>query len=88
MSVLNTGAAPAQFIGTLQKLHAGGTVYNIDDEASFYLGGGFVEIPPGGEALVGVAFDVPPGTVPESIELHFDPLSPGVQLPFLLTKQQ
>jgi hypothetical protein len=81
MSVVNTSDAPAQFLGTLQKLHAGGTTYNIDDEATFYVGGGFVEIPPGGEALVGVAYDVPPGTVAESIELHTDPLSPGVQLP-------
>jgi Protein of unknown function (DUF2510)/Domain of unknown function (DUF4352) len=81
MSVVNTGDAPAQFLGTLQKLNAGGTTYNIDDEATFYVGGGYVEIPPGGEALVGVAYDVPPGTVAESIELHFDPVSPGVQLP-------
>jgi hypothetical protein len=81
ISVINTSDAPAQFLGTLQKLHAGGTTYNIDDEATFYIGGGFVEIPPGGEAIVGVAYDVPPGTVAESIELHVDPLSPGVQLP-------
>ena len=81
MTVLNRGETPAQFIGTMQRLHAGGITYNIDDEATFYVGGGFVELPPGGEATVGVAFDVPPGTVGESIELHFDPLSPGVQLP-------
>jgi Protein of unknown function (DUF2510)/Domain of unknown function (DUF4352) len=81
MSVVNTSDVPAQFLGTLQKLHAGGATYNIDDEATFYVGGGFVEIPPGREALVGVAYDVPPGTVAESIELHVDPLSPGVQLP-------
>jgi len=81
LTVHNTGEAPAQFLGTLQRLHAGGTTYNIDDEATFYVGGGFVEIPPGGEAVVGVAFDVPPGTVGEAIELHFDPLSPGIQLP-------
>jgi Protein of unknown function (DUF2510)/Domain of unknown function (DUF4352) len=81
VSVINTSDAPAQFLGTLQKLHAGDTTYNNDDEATFFVGGGFVEIPPGGEALVGVAYDVPPGTVAESIELHVDPLSPGVQLP-------
>jgi hypothetical protein len=81
MSVINTSDAPAQFLGTLQKLHAGGTTYTIDDEATFYVGGGFVEIPPGGEVVVGVAYDVPPGTVAESIELHTDPLSPGVRLP-------
>ena len=77
----NTGADPAQFLGTFQKLKAAGTVYNIDDQASFYTGGGLVEIPPGGQVDVGVAYDVPPGTVPETIELHADPISPGVELP-------
>ena len=81
LTVRNTSPDPGQFLGTFQKLKAAGTVYNIDDEASFYSGGGVVEIPPGGEVNVGVAYDVPPGTVPESIELHADPISPGVELP-------
>ncbi|WP_099459192.1 hypothetical protein [Mycobacterium lehmannii] len=67
--------------GALQKLHAGNTVYSIDDEAMFYVGGGFVEIDSGAEALVGLAYDVPTGTVPGFIEVHADPLSPGVQTP-------
>jgi hypothetical protein len=81
LTVRNTSPDPGQFLGTFQKLKAAGAVYTIDDEASFYTGGGFVEIPPGGEVNVGVAYDVPPGTVPESIELHADPISPGVELP-------
>ncbi|VEG45247.1 uncharacterized membrane-bound protein [Mycolicibacterium flavescens] len=81
LSVVNDGDATAQFLGTLQKLHAGNTVYSIDGEATFYVGGGFVEIPPGAEALVGLAYDAPPGTVPEFIEAHADPLSPGAQIP-------
>jgi Domain of unknown function (DUF4352)/Protein of unknown function (DUF2510) len=81
LSVVNTSTETATFLGTFQKLKAGGTTYSIDDEASFYVGGGFAEIPPGGQIDVGVAYDVPPGTVPESIELHADPLSPGVELP-------
>nr|WP_090276719.1 DUF2510 domain-containing protein [Mycolicibacterium komanii]CRL70188.1 Mpr protein [Mycolicibacterium komanii] len=81
LSVANNGDATAQFLGTLQKLHAAGTVYSIDDEATFYVGGGFVEIPSGAEAQVGLAYDVPPGTVPDFVEVHADPLSAGVQIP-------
>ncbi|OBB35896.1 DUF2510 domain-containing protein [Mycobacterium sp. 852002-51961_SCH5331710] len=81
LSVVNNSDATAQFLGTLQKLHAADTVYNIDDEATFYVGGGFVEIPSGAEAQVGLAYDVPPGTVPDFVEVHADPLSAGVQVP-------
>ncbi len=81
LTVRNTSPDPATFLGTSQKLKAAGTVYSIDDEASSYVGGGFAEIPPGGQIDAGVAYDVPPGTVPESIELHADPMSPGVELP-------
>ena len=81
MTVTNTGAEPATFLGTYQKLNAGGITYYIDDEATFYVGGGLAELPPGGQADVSVAFDVPPGTTPESIELHADPMGAGVQVP-------
>jgi hypothetical protein len=81
LTVQNTSGDPGQFLGTLQKLKAGGQVYNIDDEATFYVGGGFVDIPAGGQADVGLAYDVPQGTVPETIELHADPMSPGIELP-------
>ncbi|OBK73049.1 DUF2510 domain-containing protein [Mycobacterium sp. 1164985.4] len=81
LSVVNNSDAAAQFLGTLQKLHAADTVYSIDDEATFYVGGGVVEIPSGAEAQVGLAYDVPPGTVPDFVEVHADPLSVGVQIP-------
>ena len=81
LTVRNTSPDSATFLGTFQKLKAAGAVYSIDDEASSYVGGGFAEIPPGGQVDVGVAYDVPPGTVPETIELHADPISPGVELP-------
>ena len=81
LSVVNDSGTTGQFLGTLQELHAEGTVYSIDDEATFYVGGGFVEIPPGAEALVGLAYDVPPGTVPDFVEVHADPLSAGGQIP-------
>jgi hypothetical protein len=81
VTVQNTSPDPGQFLGTFQKLNAGGQVHTIDDEATFYVGGGFVDIPPGGQVDVGLAYDVPPGTVPESVELHADPTSAGVVLP-------
>ena len=80
LTVVNIGGATAYFHGTLQTLHAGGTAYAIDDEASIYVNGGYVEIPPGAEAHVGVAYDVPPATVPEILALRADPASPGVKI--------
>ena len=80
LTVVNIGGATSYFHGTLQTLHAGGTAYAIDDEASIYVNGGYVEIPPGAEAHVGVAYDVPPGTVPEVLALRADPASPGVKI--------
>ena len=81
MTVTNTGAMSATFLGTLQKLKAGGTTYSIDDEATFYLGGGVADTNPGDAKDVAIAFDVPPGTTPDSIELHGDPISSGVEIP-------
>ena len=45
LTVQNTSPDPGQFLGTFQKLKAAGQVYSIDDEATFYVGGGFVDIP-------------------------------------------
>ncbi len=81
LTVQNTSPDPGQFLGTFQKLNAAGQQFTIDDEATFYVGGGFVDLPPGAQAEVGLAYDVPPGTLPESVELHADPISPGVVLP-------
>lgn len=81
LTVQNTSPDPGQFLGTFQKLNAGGQVYTIDDEATFYVGGGFVDVPPGSQFDVGLAYDVPPGTEPQSVELHAEPMGPGVVLP-------
>jgi hypothetical protein len=81
MTVTNTGAMSATFLGTLQKLKAGGTMYSIDDEATLYLHGATADTNPGDSTEVAVAFDVPPGTKPDAIELHGDPTSPGVEVP-------
>ena len=72
---------PATFLGTLQKLKAGGTTFSIDDEATAYLNGTVAELNPGDTADVAIAFDVPPGTTPESLEVHGDPISAGVEVP-------
>ena len=81
MTVTNTGAMSATFLGTLQKLSAGGTTYSIDDDATGYLHGAVADTNPGDSTEVAVAFDVPLGTKPDSIQLHGDPTSPGVQVP-------
>ena len=81
MTVLNSGDAQATFLATLQKLKAGGTTYSIDDEATAYLNGTWADLNPGDTTDVAIAFDVPPGTTPESLEVHGDPTSAGVEVP-------
>ena len=81
MTVTNVGTDPATFIGMFQTLHAGDTTYALDDEATAYLEGTFADLAPGQSADVSIAFDVPPGTPPETIELHADPSTPGAEVP-------
>ncbi|MCW2562871.1 MAG: putative rane-bound protein [Mycobacterium sp.] len=81
MTVLNSGDAQGTFLATLQKLNAGGTTYSIDDEATAYLNGTWADLTPGGTADLAIAFDVPPGTTPESLEVHGAPMSTGVEVP-------
>jgi hypothetical protein len=81
MTVLNSGAEHTTFLGTLQKLKAGGSTYSIDDEATSYLDGAVADLNPGDTKDVAIAFDVPPGTTPDAIELHGDPISSGVDVP-------
>ncbi len=81
MTVTNVGTDPAMFLGMFQTLHAGGATYPVDDEATAYLEGTFADLAPGQSADVSIAFDVPPGTPPEAIELHADPTTPGAEVP-------
>ncbi len=81
MTVANVGTDPATFIGMFQTLHAGGATYPLDDEATAYLEGTYADLQPGQSADVSIAFDVPQGTPPESIELHADPSTPGADVP-------
>ena len=80
-TVTNVGTDPASFVGMFQTLHAGGTTYPLDDEATAYLEGTFADLAPGQSADVSIAYDVPVGTPPESIELHADPSTPGAEVP-------
>jgi hypothetical protein len=81
MTVTNVGADPTSFVATFQTLHAGGAPYPLDDEATAYLEGTLAGLEPGDSADVSIAFDVPPGTPAEAIELHADPGTPGAQVP-------
>jgi hypothetical protein len=81
MTVLNSGDAQGTFLATLQKLKAGGTTYLIDDEATAYLNGTWADLNAGDTADVAIAFDVPAGTTPESLEVHGAPMSTGVEVP-------
>lgn len=81
LTVSNSGDQPATFVGTFQKLKAGGTTFSIDDVATAYLNGTVAQLNPGDTSDVAIAFDVPPGTTPESLEVHGDPISAGVEVP-------
>ena len=81
MTVLNSGDAQGTFLATLQKLKADGTTYNIDDEATAYLNGTWADLDPSKSADVAIAFDVPPGISGESLEVHGEPMSTGVDVP-------
>ena len=81
MNVLNSGDAQGTFLATLQKLKADGTTYNIDDEATAYLNGTWADLAPSDSADLAIAFDVPPGTSGESLEVHGEPMSAGVDVP-------
>ncbi|MGE2689130.1 DUF4352 domain-containing protein [Mycolicibacterium pulveris] len=80
LTVTNVGDAPATFLGTYQTLKADGAVYRIDDAATSALGGGVAELAPGDKADVALAFTVPAGTVPGTVELRADSVSAGVEL--------
>jgi hypothetical protein len=81
MTVANVGTEPASFVATFQKLQASGVIYPLADEATAYLGGTAATLDPGATTVVSIAFDVPPGSVPEFVELHGEPGGPGIQVP-------
>ncbi|GAS97209.1 uncharacterized protein RMCC_4175 [Mycolicibacterium canariasense] len=81
LTLTNNGQTPAAFVADQQVLTAGGQTYTPETEATFYLGGTSTVVYPGEPADVSIAFDVPPGTVPESLQVHGDLSSAGAVLP-------
>ncbi|WP_366515346.1 DUF4352 domain-containing protein [Mycolicibacterium frederiksbergense] len=81
LTLLNNGELPATFLADQQVLNAGGQTFNTETESTFYLGGISAVLYPGQPVDVAFAYDVPPGTAPESLEVHGDLASPGVVLP-------
>ena len=52
-----------------------------DDVATAYLNGTVAQLNPGDTSDLAIAFDVPPGTAPESLNTHGDPVGAGVDIP-------
>lgn len=80
LTLTNTGQTPAAFVADQQVLTAGGQTYSADTEATFYLGGTSTVVYPGEPVDVSIAYDVPPGSVPESLQVHGDISSAGAVL--------
>lgn len=81
VTLLNNGELPATFLADQQVLNAGGQTFNTETESTFYLGGISAVLYPGAPLDVAFAFDVPPGTTPESVLVHGDLGSAGAVLP-------
>jgi hypothetical protein len=81
LNVGNNGASPLTWLSVLQMLSDGTQTFAPDVEASAALTGSEITIDPGAQLEVALAFDVPIGTVPTTIQLHGDPGSAGVELP-------
>lgn len=81
LTLLNNGELPATFLADQQVLNAGGQTYNAETESTFYLGGISAVLYPGTPVDVAFAYDVPPGTAPESVLVHGDLASEGAVLP-------
>jgi hypothetical protein len=81
INVGNNGATPLTWLSVLQTLSDGTQTYAPDVDASAALTGNEITIDPGAQLEVALAFDVPVGTVPTTIQLHGDPGSAGVELP-------
>jgi hypothetical protein len=80
LTMLNTGETPTTFLSDQQVLTAGGKTYTPDVEGTFYLGGISAVLVPGEPVELSIAFDVPAGSTPETLELHGDLASEGAVL--------
>ena len=80
LTLTNSGESPATFIADQQILTADGQTYTPDTEATFYLGGTSTVVYPDEPVEVSIAYDVPPGSVPQSLQVHGDISSAGAVL--------
>ncbi|MGV8874346.1 MAG: DUF4352 domain-containing protein [Rhodococcus sp. (in: high G+C Gram-positive bacteria)] len=84
MRVMNIGDKPQSYFGDNQKMiDAQGREYGASSEAGMYMNTEVAvlgEINPGNSIDVKVAFDVPPGTAPATLQLHDSMFSNGVKV--------
>lgn len=84
VDVTNIGDKPQSYFGDNQKLIDGqGKQFSNDSEAGLNLNGAnaiTAEINPGNKVSVGIAFDVPAGTEPTTIEFHDSMFSGGAKV--------
>ena len=81
LDIGNNGTSPLTWLSVLQQLSDGNQTYPPDVEASAALSGSDITINPGDQLETALAFDVPVGTTPTSIQLHGLPGDAGVELP-------
>lgn len=75
MTVTNVGDQTQPFMANFQKLKDGGNIFDPSADAQTHLGGLAENIDPGDQFQATVAYDVPVGATPQSIELHGWPVS-------------
>jgi hypothetical protein len=80
ITVKNIGGHPETYVAANQKLKdINGETYSPDEAVDATLNDQFSpDINPGYQVEMGSVFDVPPGTVPASVELHDSESSAGV----------
>jgi hypothetical protein len=86
LSVTNIGDQPASYKAVDRKLNVDGTRYDYAAApTSLLTGNATSQIVPGVGIDTLIAYDIPAGTRPESIELHGAPGTPGVEVELSLT---
>ncbi|HEX5144414.1 MAG TPA: DUF4352 domain-containing protein, partial [Mycobacterium sp.] len=85
LSVRNTGHSPINYFGQNQNLiDTTGRMYSAANDADMFMsasdGNPMGAINPDDSIKVKLAFDVPPGTAPSILSLHFTGHSEGVQV--------
>ncbi|WP_067472071.1 DUF4352 domain-containing protein [Actinomadura hibisca] len=83
LSVTNHAKEAQTFMGSAQKLLAGGKEYSASDEAAVWLESSkslYEQINPGNSVKGVVVFDVPRDVKPSVLELHDSPFSGGVRV--------